>query len=383
MAIEFTCDCGAACSADDSQAGQLFHCEACGLDIPVPSPADAPETAAPAQVDVTRAAVEDMMEDAEAHAEAERAMIEQIKEVRGDPGEITARRRQDLDALKRETAGEVDEEAVKAKRNADIQALHAQIGSQGGIAEIAEQMRPLRGEAVAVSAAELGPRTARPIRKGPPKGQERAAHHIGIKRAIWLPSLLVGLACVGVGVYCFLPSAEPNPYGQHVAYFQEQLKKAGIGEFEVVEAGKGSWAIPKGATHSVSQSGIVYFQNVPAYGQVAPDEPAVDATDYVKSQTHQSGRQSKSLQFAVLLTVVGLVLVVLSIVTLRDVRIVAAMRAEAAETPEEAEAAQAEGETPDEVEAAEGEDEASDEGSPHEWPDEPSDDAEPRDEEAS
>ena len=359
MAIEFTCDCGATCSADESQAGQLFHCEACGLDIPVPAPQGAvtdddavPETSQPpeadvAEADVAGAAVDDM-EDAQAHAEAERAMVEQMKEVRGDPDEIAAKHREDLDALKRDTADDLDEEEAKARHDADIQALHDQLGSQGGIAEMADQMRAVRdgegGEAVAIAAGELGPRTVRPLKKKPPKGKERAAHHIGFKKAIWAPSLLVGLVCVGIGIYCFLPSAEENPYQQHLAYFQEQLQKAGIGEFDVVQVGKGSWAVPKGATHSVSQTGIVYFQNIPAYGQMAPDEPAVDATDYVKSQSHQSGRQSKSLQFGILLTAVGAVLVLLTIITLRDVRIVAAMRAEQAPDADVAEGEEVEGE---------------------------------------
>ncbi|HUU92670.1 MAG TPA: hypothetical protein VM238_15835 [Phycisphaerae bacterium] len=395
MAIEFTCDCGATCSADESQAGQLFHCEACGLDIPVPVPQgvvmaddDAAETSDLPEADVVEAAIEDMG-DAQAHAEAERAMIDQMKEVRGDPDEIAARHREDLDALKRETAGDLGEEEAKAKQEQDIRALHDQLGSQGGIAEMAEQMRAVRegegGEAVAIAAGELGPRTVRPLKKKPPKGKERAAHHIGFKKAIWAPSLLIGLVCVGIGVYCFLPSAEENPYQQHLAYFQEQLKKAGIGEFDVVQVGRGSWAVPKGADHSVSQTGIVYFQNIPAYGQMAPDEPAVDATDYVKSQSHQSGRQSKSLQFGILLTAVGGVLVVLTIITLRDVRIVAAMRAEQAPREEvaegeavEGEAVEGDAEQPDEEPPPETE--TPDEGSAQESSDdEPPDDEPPGD----
>ena len=381
MAIEFTCDCGATCSADESQAGQLFHCEACGLDIPVPSSQgavttddDVAETSDLPEADVVEAAED--MGDAQAHAEAERAMIEQMKEVRGDPDEIAAKHREDLDALKRDTADDVDEDEAKTRQEGNIRALHDQLGAQGGIAEMAEQMRTVRedGEAVAVSAGELGPRTVRPLKKKPPKGKERAAHHIAFKKAIWAPSLLIGLACVGIGAYCFLPSAEENPYQQHVAYFQEQLKKAGIGEFEVVQVGKGSWAVPKDATHSASQMGIVYYQDIAAYGQMAPDEPAVDATDYVKSQTHQSGRHSKSLQFGILLTAVGAVLVVLSVITLRDVRIVAAMRAEQAPDVEVAEGEVVEGE------AVEGEAEEPDEEPPpeDETPDDlPSDDEPP------
>jgi len=50
VAIQFTCPCGASYSVDDSQAGVLFHCEKCGLDVPVPAAAapGAPEKAADA-----------------------------------------------------------------------------------------------------------------------------------------------------------------------------------------------------------------------------------------------------------------------------------------------------------------------------------------------
>jgi len=394
VAIEFTCDCGATCSADESQVGQLIRCDACGMDVPVPSPHDAAEAgdqadrpAAGDQADVARAAVDDIV-DAEAHAEAERAMIEQMKEIHGDPDQVASRRREDLDALKRETAGDVDPDDVKVKHDGDIQALYDQLGSEGGIAEMAREMEAVRdgegGEGIALAPGELGPRTLRPVRTKPPKGKERAAHHIGFKKAIWAPSLLVGLVCVGIGVYCFLPSSEENPYKPHLAYFHETLKKARIGEFEVVQVGKGSWAIPKGATHSVSDAGRVYFQNVPAYGQMAPDEPAVDATDYVKATNYTSGRGYGYVKHGVALLAVGAILTLLSIITLRDVRIVAAMRAEQA-APDEAEGdeeAEGEPEAPDTEEVAEVIDEeaAPDQGPSDESPDEPSDDAEPPDE---
>jgi len=382
VTIEFTCDCGARCSADESQVGQLFHCEACGLDIPVPSPQDAAkadegaaERPEPAPTDVAHAAVEDM-EDAQAHAEAERAMVEQMKDVRGDADQIAATRREALEALRRETAGDLDEAEAKAKHEGDVRALHEQLGAQGGLAEIAEQLRPSSegGEAVTVSAGELGPRVVRPLKKKPPTGAERAAHHIGFKRAIWLPSLIVGLVCVafgvlacaGINLYSLLHGSEENPYKRHVAYFQEQLKKAGIDEFDVIEVGRASWAIPKGATHSVSQTGIVYFQNRAAYGDLAPDEPAVDATDYVKARDYKSGRGSGFTRYGIALLAVGAVLIAMSIITLRDVRLVAGARPGAEEEAAEKEAAEEETAQEDaaEAEAAEAEGEPSDQEPP-------------------
>ena len=40
--IEFKCPCGATCRADEAKAGELLHCDACGLDLPVPASDAAP-----------------------------------------------------------------------------------------------------------------------------------------------------------------------------------------------------------------------------------------------------------------------------------------------------------------------------------------------------
>jgi len=46
VAITFRCACGAVYTVDDAQVGVLFHCEACGVDMPVPSAStDAPAPA--------------------------------------------------------------------------------------------------------------------------------------------------------------------------------------------------------------------------------------------------------------------------------------------------------------------------------------------------
>lgn len=316
MAIEFQCECGARCTADESEVGRLFHCEACGLDTPVPSPKDAAKSLPADPGDLV---------DAQAHKAAADEMVHQVVAARGTEG-TGVKHRADLDALRQETAADGDVTTAAEKRRADAEALRQQLGSRGGIAEMARELGVGRDEKAGgpgpatISAAELGPRTVRPVRKGPPKGAERAAHHIGIKRAIWIPSLAIGLVCMGLGAYCFFPSSD-NPYARHLERFREELETAQIGEFDVVQVGETWWAVPKGAAHSASASGTVYYQGAGGF-----DELAVQADDYAKNQNYQSGRHSQYMGFGFGLLAVGAVLVVLSIVTYRDVRIVAALK---------------------------------------------------------
>lgn len=321
MAIEFRCPCGAVCSAAETRVGELFHCEACGLDTPVPSPEQA-QAAGHA-----------------AHQEAAQDMIHQVQDLQGAAAaEAAARHQEDLAALLKETGGNAPEPDAEANRKAGVAALHEQLGSHAGAAEMAEQMRAVReGQGGAAMAGAppvvLGPLSGpRPPSKRPPTGKARAAHHIGFKRAIWLPSLLVSLVCLGVGVYCFFPGGS-NPYARHLERFQGLLKDAGITEPEIVTYQDKAWAIPKGAEHSITSLGKVFYQNVAALGDKAPDEPAVEADDYVKSQAHQSMQQSKYLWFGFMLLAVGLALGVLSLWAYHDVRVMRGETAAAPETP--------------------------------------------------
>ncbi len=321
MAIEFRCPCGAVCSADEARVGELFHCEACGLDTPVPSPEQA-QAAGQA-----------------AHADAAQDMIHQVQDAQGAAAvEAAARHQEDLAALMKETGGTAAEPDAEAKRQAGVAALHEQLGSHAGAAEMAEQMRAVRGDQggaarPGVPPVILGPLSGpRPPSKRPLTGKARAAHHVGFKRAIWLPSLLVSLVCLGVGVYCFFAGGS-NPYARHLERFEGLLKDARIAQFEIVTHQGKAWAIPKGAKHSITSLGTVFYRNVTDLGDSAPDEPAVEADDYVKSQAHQSMQRSKYLWFGFMLVAVGLALGVLSLWAYHDVRVTRGETAAAAETP--------------------------------------------------
>ncbi|MBE3070024.1 MAG: hypothetical protein IMZ66_07290 [Planctomycetes bacterium] len=356
MAIEFRCPCGAACSADESQVGHLFHCEACGLDIPVPAPGQIEDSGAQADHPADAGEVAAVLD--EGHDEAAREMVHQVQETQlTDPAEVAAKHEADLAALGQEAAAGADVAEVGARHKASIEALHEQLGSRGGSGEMAEQMRAVREGKGGVPgagalAAELGPRKARPASKGPPKGKARAAHHIGFKRAIWLPSLAIGLVCLVLGGYCFFASPS-NPYEKHLERFWSELKEAGIGEFEVVRHQGKAWAIPKGAAHTETVTGRVFFQNVPLYGDKAPDEPAVEADDYVKSQDYQGGQQSRYLSFGLGLLAVGLALVVLSLWVLHDVRLMRGDKAPETAKPADAPVADGAAQVPAEGQAEE------------------------------
>lgn len=339
MAIEFRCPCGAACSADESQVGHLFHCEACGLDVPVPAPGQIEDSGPQADHLVDAGEVAAIL--GEGHDEAAREMVHQVQDTQlADPAEVAAKHEADLAALGQEAVGGVDVAEIGARHKASIDALHEQLGMRGGISEMAEQMRAVRegkggAPGAGVLAAELGPRKARPPSKGPLKGKARAAHHIGFKRAIWLPSLAIGLVCLALGGYCFFPSIS-NPYARHDEQFRGELKQAGIADFEVIRNQDKAWAIPRGATHTETVTGKVFFQNVPLYGDKAPDEPAVEADDYVKSRDYESGQRSRYLSFGLGLLAVGLALAVLSLWAFHDVRLMRGDKAPETATPADA-----------------------------------------------
>jgi len=415
VTIEFKCSCGAVCRAEESEVGHLHHCEACGLDVPVP-PAEEAEASLQAEAageEVVAAPAEDAEPAAEAenpeNAEAEEAteapqgeptdagsglddlrsqvMSEEeaahaAEEAKAHEEAAGALRDQlgggglgDIAAHLRDGESE-DEQAAAAseadKRRGDAEALRQQLGG-GGAADLAAAMRgedlPQAagdpGAGPAIAAAGIGPTAARrpPARKKVLRGYERAAHHITFKRAIWLPSLLVGLLCiavgVGAGVFRIHPmeipdlvAGKPDVYKQHLALFHAKLKEANIpvDGYEIVEHGRDLWAVPTGAKIRKTATGRVYYTNDAGF-----DEPALNAEDFAKSQAVEQGRTSGLMTYGLLLGGVGLALLLLSLITVRDVRMVAKGRAKEAPEAEEAAgeepAADAEGGEPAEAEA--------------------------------
>jgi hypothetical protein len=140
------------------------------------------------------------------------------------------------------------------------------------------------GAAVAPSAAPAGaaaaPAPPRPRisriekmkpqpRRAPPKGVQRAAHHLRFKRVMWMPATVIALVCLVVGVYCFLPKSPPNlptlpDWNKQIVYSKDGH----------------AWGIPQGAQYAQHDKDYSIWYD--AEGGI--EEKAVDATIYVKAK---------------------------------------------------------------------------------------------------
>ncbi len=105
---------------------------------------------------------------------------------------------------------------------------------RGGADELARQMREVRtptGPAAPGGTPLPGGRVSRlaprPKRR-PPKGVERAATHLGMKKVLWVPALLLGLACTVFGVGALLMAA--MQYGTEGTVETQDLEELGITE---------------------------------------------------------------------------------------------------------------------------------------------------------
>ena len=310
MAIEFKCPCGATLSADESKAGELVHCEACGLDVPAPKPG------AQAEIPVFPAA-------SAAGSEAEGAPV---AEVVAEPSKGAA-------AL---------QELRAARGHGDVNEMIAQItgvrptaGAAGGA-----PVAPLpagtafgpRPAGAAGARIDLGPRTKRPAGPvAPPTGAARAAHHFGFKRVMWRPSLIKGLVCFGLGLYCLLTFLMSS--GTQIAYPDRTFPA----DWQVVHDNLGnSWAIPPEATLQTGKTGRMFYANTAGY-----DEAAVDANEYAvnlakaeKDKADAIGEHRRYLWFAIGFLLVGAMLLPLSLWMRHHVKLVSGEKKEAEAPPE-------------------------------------------------
>jgi hypothetical protein len=268
VTINLKCECGAACSADDSQLGQTIKCPVCGRDVPVQVPAEAPT--------------------AEVMAEGPSAMQDLQSTVgRGDVNEMIAQI-----TGKRPADGQSGQPASPGAPAGTPSSAGTSVTSAAGTPAAPA---PASAKTVAAALAKEAPKPRRKL----PTGTARAAHHIGFKRVMWGVAVLVGLVCLGFAVYCFLPKsgpaippepdfpvanselvtdehgkawampkgATPSPQknGKMCYYFaavdQEGLTLKDIPNYEVVdEDADRSWAIPKGADHHTGANGVMYFR---------------------------------------------------------------------------------------------------------------------------
>jgi len=238
VAIEFKCPCGAACSADEMRVGQTIHCEACGKDVKVPEPSDAP--VAEVLVDPGPSAMQGLQEIV-GHGDVDE-MIRQVKEARGIPTGAPA----PAEGGPAPAAGQVGAAAPAGAAMAQL-AGAAAAPVTGGAA-------PAVGVSVPGPSA-AGPAAAEPEAKRgfslppPPRGLARAAHHLGFKKVMWLPTLLIGFGGVGLAVWCFLAEGPPQP-AMEVQEGTPRIVKSADGQM---------WLVPQGATAKEHEDGTMWY----------------------------------------------------------------------------------------------------------------------------
>jgi len=357
VAIEFKCPCGAVCRADEAKAGELFHCDACGLDLPVPAAGSEAAGAAP-KVSVSASAVEEF----KAQARDRSGFKEMLAQLHADKAPA------DPNAPVAEVVGgpapSMTEEFRAQVRdrdsfNAMMSQLHdvepppqtpaAPAGeAPGGMA--GSPVAPVAGSAAAVRAA-LGARargSAPPVR---PALKSRAQHHFGFKRVMWLPTLSVAGVCLLTSAYAFvlfvlaLGSEQASVVPPDVVIKEPEVVKDAQGDLwaiprgstpvpypdgtmwlkdaqgaekpalKIVRDDRGrAWAVPPGKTLTISKSGNVFYQDDSGF-DVAPE--SAERWLYIQNQldqrsdrikTQKVGREHDALWFGCGLLLVGLVL---------------------------------------------------------------------------
>jgi hypothetical protein len=395
VAIEFQCPCGAACRAEEAKAGQLFHCEACGLDIAVPAApggapsaaggvaaATAPSAARPSAMEALRAEVGKPGAAADLVSQMWAAKAEGAGPVRAAGEHLAEKAAADIIP----TAEVVGESAAAPGKSA-MEALQADIGHKGDVNEMLAQLggaKPSPGPGAApgggpaavaaLAAIPAKPKTRLGEPAGLPKpltGVARAAHHFKFKRVMRIPALAVAGLCVALGVWCLLPRSAPKPPDvdkikepeivtdaegemwaiprgtQAVArpdgtmgYRDEAGQEGAAKKIITDEAGR-FWAVPPGKTVQASKTGKMFYVDDTGYEVMA--EPADGWVKIYRQleeiRTYHGGRQHGYLWFGGALLAVGLVLAALGLWMWIDVRTVCREKAAEAEKAGQAPAA--------------------------------------------
>jgi hypothetical protein len=336
VAIQFKCLCGAECSADESMVGQLHHCAACGLDIPVV--AEATGEASRDQPAATAEMIAQMLSATEGGRRGDRGPG--LDELRG---EVAAK----------EVEGISEEEA--ARRKAARDAFQSQLGKKAGADELIFQLTGKRPEmsaeagegAPAPGASARSPAAAIEMKKALrlaapakpiPTGKARAATHIRIKRVVYGPSLALGFICLALALYCIdaltlkLIPHKPTQYPE-LRTPNPQLVKGEAGQLWVLPQGGRAWlpigedsgglvdgkmwAMPNGTAPVVHPDGKIWYVN-----DFGAEEPAEPADDMRKALDYDRYQREMSLWFGASLAITALVLLFLGFWTWNDVRIV-------------------------------------------------------------
>jgi hypothetical protein len=348
---------------EESKAGELCHCDACGLDLPVP----ASDAAGP------------------------------LAEVVGEPPAGTSAAGT-LDPA--QVAGVLGQApASKAGVSSEAaEAFKAQVADRAGFNEMMQQLHGMKapeptvggamptapatgspaagpasagttaGSGAKVSSLAAGLRTRGPVKPAAPAS--RAAHHFGFKKVMWGPTLGIALVCIGVGIWCFLPHETvtppdvvikepevikdaqgvqwaiprgntPSPHDDGTMWSKDAQGQESAALTIVRDAADRAWAVPPGKTLTTSKSGKVFYQDESGFDlEPQSAERWLDVQGQLdKIKTYGGGRQQGYTGFGIALLAVGLVLAGFGAWLLMDVRQV--LREQAAEAEKAAQAAAA------------------------------------------
>ena len=191
------------------------------------------------------------------------------------------------------------------------------------------------------------PAPARAKRDRPKNARERAAHHLGVKKVLWIPALAVGALCSALALLCLVvgpvkllttPSLTSGEGKWGPVFIDEPFK--GVEEkWELVQGPDGRWWF---ITTDAETLGWENGRPRPTQGAwdlpVRPAQESVKFSRLSAAAEARAGEGKRYLVFGPIFLVIGPVLLALSLWMRRDIRLVA--EAEKAETAEKAEKAE-------------------------------------------
>jgi hypothetical protein len=227
----------------------------------------------------------------------------------------------------------------------------------GPAGDLVTQMRAVQAEQAPGQPAAAGPASsampkakpapARAKRDRPKNARERAAHHLGVKKVLWIPALAVGALCSALALLCLVvgpvkllttPSLTSGEGKWGPVFIDEPFK--GVEEkWELVQGPDGRWWF---ITTDAETLGWENGRPRPTQGAwdlpVRPAQESVKFSRLSAAAEARAGEGKRYLVFGPIFLVIGPVLLALSLWMRRDIRLVA--EAEKAETAEKAEKAE-------------------------------------------
>jgi len=225
--------------------------------------------------------------------------------------------------------------AVQAERSA---------GAPVDAASASSAMPKVKPAAARAKRARLGGRRGRRAR--PKNARERAAHHLGAKKVLWIPALAVGALCSALALVCLVvgpvkllttPSLTSGE-GKWGPIFIDEPYKGVEEKWELVQGDDGRWWFI--ATDAETLGWENGRPKPTQGGWDLPVRPAEESVKFSRLSAAAEARASAAkryLIFGPIFLVIGPVLLALSLWMRRDIRLVA--EAEKAETAEQAEKA--------------------------------------------